>query len=86
MKSHALFRNLILFIFLFAFVSCKKYEEGPFISLRSKINRIEGKWKFQKFIDHEYHQDLTSDFKDGLVNFKKNGDYEFSDGYYYILE
>ncbi|GAB4278073.1 MAG: hypothetical protein Kow0068_01540 [Marinilabiliales bacterium] len=40
-----------LFILLIiTIMGCKKYDEGPSISLRSKINRIEGKWYIEKFL------------------------------------
>lgn len=36
----------VLAVFLlFCTISCKKYEEGPLISLRSKKSRIANKWK-----------------------------------------
>lgn len=36
--------------------SCKKYAEGPLISFRSSLNRIEGTWKVDKF----YINDIDS--------------------------
>lgn len=35
---------------LFFFSSCKKYEEGPLISFRTKQHRIEGKWQLTSLI------------------------------------
>mgnify|MGYP002640353322 CR=1 FL=1 len=34
--------------------SCKKYDEGPFISLRSKEKRMSGEWKVQKFLINDF--------------------------------
>jgi len=40
--------NLLIFFAVF-FSACNKFEEGPAISLRSKLSRIEGTWKVEKF-------------------------------------
>lgn len=43
--------KIILTILLSIIISgCKKYEEGPFLSLRSKNHRIEGNWKVKSLI------------------------------------
>ncbi len=38
---------LSIFIGSFLFVGCKKYEEGPLLSLRSATSRITGTWKVE---------------------------------------
>lgn len=45
-------KNKIILAVLLAIIinGCKKYEEGPFISLRSKNQRIEGNWKVKSLI------------------------------------
>lgn len=61
--------------------ACKKYKEGPFISFRSSLNRIEGTWKVEKFYVNDidstdlYYQELGCEIKftkevliDGLYN------------------
>lgn len=48
---------IILFIstLLMSFLgSCKKYDEGPWISLRSKEKRMSGEWEVQKFLVNGY--------------------------------
>ena len=40
-----IFRFFSIFLAVWAFGGCSKYEEGPFLSLRSKNARLEGKWK-----------------------------------------
>jgi hypothetical protein len=37
----------LIFVFLF---SCKKYEDGPLVSFRTKKTRITGVWKLDKII------------------------------------
>lgn len=59
------------------FSSCKKYEEGPGISLRTKKARVVGEWKMEKlFIDDE-DTPLTPDEKNIKWIFKKDGNYEY---------
>ena len=53
--------------------SCKKYEEGLYLSLRSKAERIENTWKAEKVI--EDGRDVTSDHTDDRHTFRKGGDY-----------
>lgn len=74
MKKKLLSISLIALIGLGAVAtpSCKKYEEGPSISLKSKKARLRGKWKEDKYID----SDGTEVKADGYsqVEFKKGGD------------
>ena len=39
----------IIILITVIFSACKKYPDGPLISFRSKLNRIEGKWNVDKF-------------------------------------
>jgi hypothetical protein len=64
------------------FSSCKKYEEGPGISLRTKKARVVGEWKMEKlFIDDEEIL-LTPDEKNNKWIFKKDGNYEYQTARY----
>lgn len=42
--------NLLILTLLITVASCKKYEEGPSISLRSAKSRVEGKWNVTSHI------------------------------------
>ncbi len=58
--------------------SCKKYEEGPGISLKSKKGRITGTWKSSKDIDPDGTV-YTADAEDkATVEFKKDGTLTFN--------
>lgn len=35
----------VLSVSLFVFSGCKKYEDGPYISFKSKMKRLEGEWR-----------------------------------------
>lgn len=39
--------------FIQLFIGCKKYEEGPLISLRGKKSRITNEWKLEKQIENK---------------------------------
>lgn len=56
---------------LLAIVSCKKYEEGPALSFRSKKARLENKWKYEKITINEEKQLLSSEELEYRVSFDK---------------
>ncbi len=35
----------VISVSLFVFTGCKKYEDGPLISFKSKMKRLEGEWR-----------------------------------------
>lgn len=41
----------LFLVALIAVTSCKKYEEGPGLSFRSKTARIAGTWEIEKYVD-----------------------------------
>lgn len=56
-----------------AFSSCKKYEDGPRLSLHSKKARLVNVWKY----DHvtQNGTDVTASYVNRFVEFKKGGNY-----------
>ena len=77
--------------------SCKKYEDGPAISLKSKNKRLVGDWELEKLEGISSYEDFLyysySDFLDGTINFssseKNNMEISFENGmlsYNYIME
>ncbi len=67
--------SLALIMGAMSFNSCKKYEEGPGISLRSKTGRLTGEWKMVKQFDSGI--DVTSIYADEVETFEfvKGGDF-----------
>lgn len=77
-------KNILLALTIPLFIgltSCSKYEEGPKISLKRKIKRLEGEWKVEsiedKKIDYNYSIELDSDgdcrfFNDDVNPFYNN--------------
>ena len=54
--------------------SCK-YEDGPKISLRTKAERLSNKWKVNKAYISKDEQDVTHEWENAILEFKKNGSY-----------
>ena len=52
--------------------SCKKYEEGPFISFRSKKERVANTWKIDKA--YENGQETTGSYDQYRLYMSKDGD------------
>jgi hypothetical protein len=58
--------------------SCKKYEEGPTISLRSKTARVSNVWKIEKYLENG--TDKTTNFTNSnyTVTLTEDGNYSYS--------
>jgi len=57
-----------------SFTACKKYEDGPALSLRSKAERVANEWQLQKVTNNEV--DVTDTYEDDFLwTFTKDGDY-----------
>ncbi len=54
--------------------SCSKYEEGPFISFRSKTERLCNIWKPVKILVNGSETILSSDQQKTTIEFQKDGD------------
>ena len=54
------------------FTSCKKYEDGPGLSLRSKRARVANTWVVSKATDKN-GVDITSEYAGSTWEFKKDG-------------
>jgi hypothetical protein len=81
MKSNL---KLSLFLFLFAgfaitgIESCKKYPEGPALSLRSRKQRVANTWKVENYKVNG--TDYTSLVADYIETYSKDGNYSYSWG------
>jgi hypothetical protein len=62
---------------LFMFTACKKYEDGPFISLRSKMSRVENTWRVESYTVNGVDSTAT------LVNINYTETYEKSGAFSY---
>src|ERR1700752_4350682 len=71
MKKHF----LILYAFAFLIAGCKKYDEGPLMSLRSKTQRICNEWQFfnVEYIESGVTENVTSEFEDVTLAFFSGG-------------
>ncbi|MDP2387812.1 MAG: hypothetical protein Q8M29_15675 [Bacteroidota bacterium] len=65
-------------IIMLGLQSCKKYPEGPVISLRTKTERVANTWKVDNYKINS--SDYTSFLSDYDETFTKEGDYSYSWG------
>lgn len=60
-------KQIIILILIYSsstlFFSCKKYEEGSIISLRTVNSRLIGKWKLKYFNIEEYYPESNTSLK-----------------------
>lgn len=67
--------HLYFFICFGLFFSCKKYEEGPALSFRSKAERLANHWKYEKKLINNEEVELTEEEKNTTLIFDKSGAY-----------
>lgn len=70
---------LILVMFGLTFSSCKKYEDGPFVSLKSKNARLAGEWELISYtnIMISNNDTITSSY-DGTTMTNPNNSYLYN--------
>ncbi len=75
-------KNVLYFVLCStALVACKKYEEGPGVSLRSKKARVANEWKVDYAFDLSDNLVVTGDYAGETWEFNKDGEfYERSNG------
>jgi hypothetical protein len=78
MKTKLQISCLIILISTFFFDGCKKYDEGSYISLRSKNERIANVWRFTSYILG--NTDVTNQCVNTRLTLSKGGDATFKDG------
>ena len=73
-----IYKIILPLIILFAIAGgCRKYEDGPTISFRSKTNRLFGYWTMEKWIQN--HAESTGQLKfKHQFGFAKDGTYYYS--------
>jgi hypothetical protein len=79
MKKFILILGTIGFLSTGLITSCKKYEDGPAFSLRTKKARLTGDWKIDKVLYN--NEDITADYIDGVganfvLDIEKDGTYK----------
>ena len=62
---------LIAMLFITTFTACKKYPDGPGISLRSRSERVANNWKVGQAYDNG--KDVTGDYNKYDLNLTKSG-------------
>lgn len=77
MKNNTKFFLSILTL-VFVLSACKKYEEGPAISILTKKARVTGAWKAEKKISNSGEVDYV--FDDEVIRINKDDTYEIHEG------
>lgn len=63
--------KLLFLSLLFVSLSCSKYEEGSYFTLKTKMNRITNTWKPVKY--YYPNGSSTSEVDEGLITLRKDG-------------
>ena len=71
--NRILFTTILATIFVLS--SCKKYEDGPSMSLLTKTQRLTGTWEVKEFTING--MDLMDQYDSYEMEFEKDGDVEF---------
>jgi hypothetical protein len=69
----------LLLVLIIATTGCKKYDDGPTISLRTKTERVANNWKVGQA--YEDGKDVTSDYNRYELNTTKGGNASLSAKY-----
>lgn len=93
MKVHGMSNKLMLaaaVVICLNFSSCKKYEDGPMFSLRTKTARLTGEWEVVKIdgqspdgkliFEFERGGDFKSTYDYGSYDYSMDGDWEWVSG------
>ncbi len=78
MKKPIHLRVFALFLFVIALNSCKKYDDGPMVSLMSRRSRLINEWKIDSYKING--TDFTSLVSGYTETFKKDDSYSYSWG------
>ena len=57
---------------IFALASCKKYEDGPMLSLKSKKERVANTWEIETA--YRDGENVTDDYEEYILSTQKDGD------------
>lgn len=66
---------MVIFAVAITFTSCKKYEEGPALSFRSKKARVVNEWKIEYAFETSSGATTTQDYFNETWEFTKDGDF-----------
>lgn len=58
-KKYGILLITLIIILMSGISSCKKYEEGPFISFRTVMNRITGEWTVKEVVKNGEKQSIS---------------------------
>ncbi|HBS86744.1 MAG: hypothetical protein A2W91_12000 [Bacteroidetes bacterium GWF2_38_335] len=66
---------LILILLPLILINCNEFEDGPYLSLRSKESRACKQWSYEYIMDLETGQLYTSMYEGWILDLNNNGEY-----------
>ncbi len=78
MKTKNILLSLLVLVSIITFDSCKKYPDGPMLSLRTKTERVSNVWRVEKLTKNG--TDITVSATEKIYEFKKDGTFIYSSG------
>ncbi len=69
---------LIIGINILSLQSCKKYEDGPLLSLRCKVNRLTGEWELTGGNQTKTTQEPTVIISNVVLKIEKEGSFDIA--------
>lgn len=69
-------RYALLIAIIFSLLACRKYDEGPAFSLRSKKQRLANVWKIETYLVNGEDKTSTIDSMYLTFEFRKDGAYQ----------
>ena len=69
---------ILFFTTLITFTGCKKYEEGPLISMMPKKFRVANKWKVDRMFENSIEISRSAVWESETLEFKTDGGYFYT--------
>jgi hypothetical protein len=77
-------RYLLLSAAIVLLAGCRKYDEGPAFSIRSKKERLANLWEIEKYFVNGEDKTATVDTMFLTFEFRKNGEYQEQMAHHYM--
>lgn len=78
MKTRILLMSSLMLMSIITFNSCKKYPDGPTLSLRTKTERVSNVWRIEKLTKNGV--DITAGTSEKTYEFRKDGAFIYTSG------
>lgn len=72
-NNRFIFGIALVFVISATVTSCKKYEDGPSLSLRSKAARVSNEWKLESYFQNDVNKTDSLSIQNYTETFTKEG-------------